>query len=296
MTSNPFKGVGTALVTPFTKTDEVDHEALKKLVERQLEGGVDMLVPCGTTGEAVTLTLSEYEDVLRSVVETVSNRVPVVAGAGSNSTDRTIKYARVAKSCEVDALLIVGPYYNKPTQEGFIRHYRAIADAVDLPIIIYNVPSRTGSNMTAETQLRIAEIDSVVATKEASGDLGQVMEIIRNKSVDFHVLSGDDSLTLPLIALGGNGVISVIANEIPDEFCEMVRAALEGYWNEARRIHYKLLDLMNANFLESNPIPVKTALAKMGLITDALRLPLTPMRQENREKLRAVLTQLDLVP
>jgi len=296
MTSNPYKGVGTALVTPFTKTGEVDHQALKKLVERQLEGGVDMLVPCGTTGEAVTLSLSEYEDVLRTVVEAVDKRIPVVAGAGSNSTDRTIKYAHAAKSCEVDSLLIVGPYYNKPTQEGFIRHYRAVADAVDLPIIIYNVPSRTGSNMAAETQLRIAELDSVVATKEASGDLGQMMEIIRNKDVDFHVLSGDDSLTLPLIALGGNGVISVIANEIPDEFCEMVRAAMGGYWNEARRIHYKLLDLMNANFLESNPIPVKTALAKMGLITDAFRLPLTPMRQENREKLRAVLTQLDLLP
>ncbi|NOY05473.1 MAG: 4-hydroxy-tetrahydrodipicolinate synthase [Chlorobi bacterium] len=296
MTSNPYKGVGTALVTPFTKTGEVDHEALKRLVKRQLDGGVDMLVPCGTTGEAVTLSLSEYEDVLRTVVEAVDKRIPVVAGAGSNSTDRTIKYARAAQSCGVDALLIVGPYYNKPTQEGFVRHYRAVADAVDLPIIIYNVPGRTGSNMTAETQLRIAELDSVVATKEASGDLGQVMEIIRNKDVSFHVLSGDDSLTLPLIALGGNGVISVIANEIPDEFCEMVRAAMEGYWNEARRIHYKLLDLMNANFLESNPIPVKTALAKMGLITDAVRLPLTSMRQENREKLRAVLTQLDLLP
>ena len=294
MKSNPFKGVGTALVTPFTSGGSVDHECMRALVERQIEGGVDMLVACGTTGEAVTLTSDEFEAVVATVVAAAGKRALVVAGVGSNATMKTIDTAKQAERAGVDGLLIVAPYYNKPTQEGLFQHYASLADAVSLPMIIYNVPGRTGVNITAETQLRIAAIESVVATKEASGNPGQIMQIIRDRPETFHVLSGDDNLTLPLIAAGAHGVISTISNEVPQEFSAMVHAALDGRLGDARILHYRLLELMEMNFIESNPIPVKSAMAMMGLLEEVYRLPMVPIDPGNKEKLRAVLQRLGL--
>ncbi len=295
MNSNMFKGVGTALVTPFTQDGAVDLSTLRMLVDRQIAGGVDMLVPCGTTGEAVTLSEAEYEAVVSTVVESAAGRVPVIAGAGSNSTARTIELALIAKSAGATALLVVGPYYNKPTQEGFIQHYKAVTEAVQHPVVLYNVPGRTGSNMTAATQLRIAALEWVVATKEASANFSQLMEIIQSRPDSFSVLSGDDNLVLAQCAVGIDGVISVISNEVPEAFCAMAHAALEGNFERARPLHYTLLELMEANFIESNPIPVKTALAMMGLIVDSFRLPLVPMGVANRDTLRAVLQRLSLL-
>jgi 4-hydroxy-tetrahydrodipicolinate synthase len=295
MTSLRFNGLGTALVTPFTDDDRIDIEAVRRLAVRQIDGGVDMLVPCGTTGEAVTLSDAEYETVLRTVVEAADGRVPVIAGAGSNSTEKTIETARVAVACGVDALLVVGPYYNKPTQEGYYQHFRTVAEAVDAPIVMYNVPGRTGGNIAAETQLRIAAIDNVVAVKEASGILSQQYQVLRGRPEGFAVLSGDDNLVLPQIAAGLDGVISVVANETPDEFARMVHLAMDGDFDSARSIHYRLLDLLEGNFIESSPIPVKCAMRMMGLCGDRVRLPLVPIQPENRERLRRILVALDLV-
>lgn len=289
--NNPFKGVGTALVTPFHQDGSVDYDTLKRLVHFQIESGVDMLIPCGTTGEAVTLSDGEYEMVVGTVVDAASKRVLVIAGAGSNSTSKTVQTAALAKQCGVDGMLVVGPYYNKPTQEGFYQHFKAVHDASQLPMIIYNVPGRTSSNIDAATQVRIAALEYVVATKEASGNFSQVMNILNTKPESFYVLSGDDNITLPLIALGAQGVISVISNELPKEFSTMVHAALRGEWEAARSIHYHILPLMEANFIESNPIPVKAALAKMGMIEEAYRLPLVPMNAVNKEKLYQAMKQ-----
>lgn len=291
VTSNPFKGLGTALVTPFTREGAVDEEALTRLVKRQVEGGVDMLIPCGTTGEAVTLTDEEYVRVVGIVVRQAAKKSLVVAGAGSNSTARTIHHAMLAKQCGADGVLVVGPYYNKPSQEGFYQHFRAVTEAVRIPTIMYNVPGRTSSNIDAATQVRIAELEYVVAVKEASGNLSQIMQILLHKPAGFHLLSGDDNLTLPLIAIGAEGVVSVIANELPGEFANMVHAALAGDWPTARRIHYALLPLMEANFIESNPIPVKAALAVMGTIEEAYRLPLVPMSPANKDRLIRAMKQ-----
>lgn len=295
MKSLRLNGLGTALVTPFTDDDRVDVDAVRRLAQRQIDGGVDMLVPCGTTGEAVTLREEEYELVLRTVVDAAAGRVPVIAGAGSNATGKTIETARLAVSCGVDALLVVGPYYNKPTQEGYYQHFRAVAAAVDAPIVMYNVPGRTGGNIAADTQLRIADIDNVVAVKEASGNLSQQYQVLRGRPEGFAVLSGDDNLVLPQIAAGLDGVISVVSNEVPDAFSRMVHLAMDGDFDSAREIHYHLLDLLEGNFMESSPIPVKTAMAMMGLCGDRVRLPLVPIQQENREKLRRILVALDLV-
>jgi len=296
MTTKQFSGVGTALVTPFQKGGALDLSRMKTLVERQVENGIDMLIPCGTTGEAVTLSNDEYERVIATVVEISAGRKTVIAGAGSNSTERTIQTARIAQACGADALLVVGPYYNKPTAEGFYQHFKAVAEAIPLPIVMYNVPGRTGSNISAETQLRIAQIENVVAVKEASANFSQVMHIIENKPDDFAVLSGDDNLALAQISLGMDGVISVVSNEIPKEFSDLVHAALDGRFDKAREAQYHLLALMEINFIESNPIPVKAAMAMMGLIEEVYRLPLVPMTEEKKEKLREVLVSLALLP
>lgn len=290
-----FRGVGTALVTPFTGDGSVDTAALRRLLERQIAGGVDMLIPCGTTGEAATLSAVEYESVVGITVDTVAGRVPVIAGASSNDTRRCIETARIAQRCGADAVLVVGPYYNKPTQEGFFQHFKAVAEAVPLPMVIYNVPGRTGSNITAGTQVRIAGIDGVVATKEASGNISQIMRILERRPSGFSVLSGDDAVTLPLIAAGADGVISVVSNEVPDRFSAMVHAAMNGDFASARAAHYALLDLMEINFIESSPIPVKAAMAMMGLIEEVYRLPLVPPSDASRNALRGVLSGMGLL-
>ncbi|MDO8576871.1 MAG: 4-hydroxy-tetrahydrodipicolinate synthase [Candidatus Daviesbacteria bacterium] len=291
-----FSGAITAIVTPFLPTGEVDLEALKKLVEFQIKSGINAIVPCGSTGEVATLSDEEKGLVIRTVVEQVGKKVPVIAGAGSNDTAKAVSLSRIAKEAGADALLHVTPYYNKPTPKGLVAHFKAIANSCDLPIILYNVPGRTGSNVTAETTLRIAkEVPSVVGVKEASGNINQIMEIIKGASKNFSVLSGDDSMTYPLMALGGDGIISVAANEIPKEMSALTRAVAESNWEKAKKLHYEWLDLMNINFIETNPQPVKTALAMMGKIKEIFRLPLVSMDEKNREKLKAVLSLHKLI-
>jgi len=295
-TSKKFRGTATALVTPFKADGTLDEKALRKLVGFQIAGGVEALVPVGTTGENPTLSQEEQLRVIGIVLDEADGKARVFAGAGSNSTAEAIQKARAAKGAGADAALVVGPYYNKPTQEGYFQHFRAIAEGADLPIIVYNVPGRTGGNIEAQTTLRMAEeIPSVVMVKEASGNMAQIMEIARNKPAHFSLLSGDDAFTLPLMALGGDGCISVVANEVPKEFSGMVRACLRGKWDRALEVHNTLLPLMNANFIESNPIPVKTALAMMGMIQESFRLPMVPLSQKNRDKLKGVLDELHLL-
>jgi 4-hydroxy-tetrahydrodipicolinate synthase len=250
----------------------------------------------GTTGENPTLSQAEQAHVIETVIDQARGRVMVFAGAGSNNTREAVERTKFARSAGADAALIVGPYYNRPTQEGYFQHYMAIAEAVDIPIIVYNVPGRTGGNIEARTVLRMAEeIRNVVMVKEASGNMAQIMEIARHKPKEFSLISGDDAFTLPLMSVGGDGCISVVANEVPHEFSEMVRLCLAGRWDRALQLHNRLLDLMNINFVESNPIPVKTALAMMGKIEEEFRLPLVPIGEKNREKLAAVLRNLNLV-
>lgn len=295
MTKKRFQGTGTALVTPFKRDGSVDEPALRRFVEFQINYGIDMLLPCGTTGEGATLDAAETEHVVSIVIEQAKGRVPVIVGAGSNSTAKAIQQTKSAKRLGADGVLSVGPYYNKPTQQGFYEHFKAIAEAEDLPIIVYNVPGRTSSNIEAKTMLRLAEITNIVAVKEASGNLGQIMDIIRDRPADFRVLSGDDAIALPVVAMGGDGVISVVSNETPGMMREIIDAGLAGDFNRARELHYKLLPLMNANFLESNPIPVKAALAMMGLIEENYRLPLVTITPANREKLQRIVEQLGLL-
>jgi 4-hydroxy-tetrahydrodipicolinate synthase len=291
-------GCGTALVTPFTATGAVDEARYRALVERQVAGGVRLLVPCGTTGEAATLTSAEFERVVALTVETARGRATVLAGAGSNATAATIERARAARAAGADALLIVAPYYNKPTQAGLTAHFRAVAQAMrDVPVVLYNVPGRTGSNIAAATTVALArEVENIVGVKEASGDLTQIMAVLRDRPAGFRVLSGDDALTLPLVALGADGIISVASNEVPELMARLTQCALRGEWDAARELHYRLLPLMEANFLESNPGPVKAALALMGLLDEQLRLPLVPVQEQTRARLRAVLGALGLVP
>ena len=290
-----WRGTFTAIVTPFKRDGSLDEAALRTLVDRQIEGGVDGIVPCGTTGESVTMSTAERIRVIEIVQEQSNDRVRVLAGAGGNSTAAVVTLAKQIDRVSVDGILIVVPYYNKPTQEGLYQHFATVADAVAAPVVMYNVPGRTSANMTAETALRLAEHGNIVGTKEASGALTQVMEIIRGAPAGFSILSGDDNLAVPIIALGGHGVVSVVSNEAPAMMSEMVRSALEGKMTEARELHYKLLGLMNVNFIETNPIPVKAALAMMGLIEEQYRLPLVPMAEANREKLHLELMKLDLV-
>jgi 4-hydroxy-tetrahydrodipicolinate synthase len=291
------RGCGTALVTPFTTAGAVDEPRYRALVERQLAGGVTLLVPCGTTGEAATLAPDEQERLIRLTVELARGRARVIAGVGTNATATTIERARAAYRGGADAVLVVAPFYNKPTQAGLLAHFRAVAEAVgDLPLVLYNVPGRTASNITAATTLALArERENIVATKEASGDFSQIMAVLRERPPHFRVLSGDDAVTLPLIALGADGIISVVSNEAPDLMAELTRLALAGRWEAARECHYRLLPLMEANFLESNPGPVKAALALMGLIDEQFRLPLVPVQDQTRARLRVLLAELGLV-
>jgi 4-hydroxy-tetrahydrodipicolinate synthase len=291
-----FQGTATAIVTPFKKDGSLDEGALKRFIEFQIKGGVEALVPVGTTGENPTLSREEQEHIINITIEQANGRVKIFAGAGSNNTVEVIEKAKFAKRAGADAALVVGPYYNKPTQTGYFAHFSAIANAVDIPLIIYNVPGRTGGNIAAETLLKMAEeIPTVAMVKEASGNLGQIMEIARNKPKNFSLLSGDDAFTLALMAIGGDGCVSVVSNEMPKDFSQLVRFCLKNKWNKAREMHYKLLPLMNVNFIESSPIPVKTALAAMGLIEESFRLPMVPISQNGREKLTAVLKELKLI-
>ena len=294
-TRSVFRGAGTALVTPFTKEGALDETALRRLVRRQVDEGIDFLVPCGTTGETPTLSIQEQERVVVATLDEAKGRVPVLAGAGSNDTTRAMEQARFMAGLGVAGVLSVGPYYNKPTPEGFFRHFSAVADASPVPVVIYNVPGRTGSNLDAGTLLRLAEHPNLAAVKEASGSLGQIMEILRDRPPGFGVFSGDDAFTLAMMALGAEGVVSVVSNQVPREMHDLCAAALRGDLMEARRIHFRLLDLMNLNFLESSPIPVKTSLALLGLCEESFRLPLCPPRDATREALRGALRGLGLL-
>jgi 4-hydroxy-tetrahydrodipicolinate synthase len=289
------EGVYTALVTPFAADGTLDEKALRRTVDFQIEGGVQGLVPVGTTGESPTLGGDECRRVIQIVVEQARGRVPVIAGAGSNCTSEAIEYSRDAKEVGANATLQVGPYYNKPTAQGFLLHFRAIADAVDLPLVVYNIAGRTGKNIDNPTMLELAMHRNIAAVKEASGDINQMMDLIAKKPPGFAVLSGDDNLVFPLMALGGKGVISVASNIVPDRMSAMVGSALKGDWNTARKMHYELLPLFRAIFIETNPIPVKSALAMMGMCTETYRLPMCPMAPKNRDSLAATLRELKIL-
>ncbi|RCK73083.1 MAG: 4-hydroxy-tetrahydrodipicolinate synthase [Ignavibacteriae bacterium] len=289
-----FRGTGTALVTPFKPSGEIDNVSLKRLLDFQIQKGVEAIIPAGTTGESASLSEAEQISLINLVVQHAKGKVKIIAGAGANDTSKAIKLAKLAYATGADAILSVAPYYNKPTQEGIFRHYQMIAEEV--PVIVYNVPGRTSCNIEAETTLRIAEeIPNVIGIKEASGNISQIMEILRNRPEGFGVWSGDDAITLPLIALGADGVISVVSNEIPGLFSKMVRLALSGKIEEAKKIHYKILPLMNFNFIESNPIPVKAVLAEMKMIEEVYRLPLVPLSDKHRDKMKKILRELKVV-
>jgi 4-hydroxy-tetrahydrodipicolinate synthase len=296
MAKHKFEGTITAIVTPFKKDLNIDFEKFKKLIEFQIENGVDGIVVCGSTGESATLSAKEKISLILTAIETVNGRVKVIAGTGTNNTAESIDMTTLAKEHGADGVLIVAPYYNKPTQEGLYNHYRAIADSNDIPVIIYNVPSRAVVNIHPEIQLKLAEdCPNIVATKEASGNLEQMSEIIRNAPEKFVLLSGDDALTLPIISIGGRGVVSVISNYTPKKFSEMVNYALKGKYNEARKIHYELFELMKLNFIEPNPIPVKAALSKIGLLDNYLRLPLMPITKKNSLIINKALEKVGLI-
>jgi len=291
-----FRGTGTALVTPFTTKGEVDFRSLRQLVEFQIKNGVEAILPTGTTGESVTLSEDEQAQVVAEVVEQAKGRVKIIAGAGSNSTHHAVTLAKRMLASGADGILSVGPYYNKPTQEGLYRHFAAIASEVDAPIVLYNVPGRSSCNMEAATTLRLAEeFSNIAGIKEASGSFAQIMEIIYRRPKGFGVWSGDDAITLPLMALGADGVVSVVSNEVPKQFSDMVRICLKGNFPQASRIQYKLLDLMNFNFVESSPIPVKAVLSAMGMIEEQYRLPLVRMNDKHRIKMKQILKELNLL-
>ena len=291
------RGCATALVTPFKADGAIDEDRLRALVDRQIAGGVRLLVPCGTTGESATMTEAEDQRVIAITVDVARGRARVIAGTGSNSTAAAIEYSQRARDLGADAMLQVAPWYNKPTQEGLYAHFRAIAAAIpETPIMLYNVPGRTSSNIAAPTVLRLArDCENIVAVKEASGDLTQIMGILRERPENFRVLSGDDAVTLPLIALGGEGIVSVASNEIPDLMSRMTELALDGNWTEARALHYRILPLMEVNFIESSPGPVKAAMAMMGLLEENFRLPLVPIQEQSRVRIRQVISELGLL-
>jgi 4-hydroxy-tetrahydrodipicolinate synthase len=291
------RGCATALVTPFGSDGGVDIERMSALVARQCEAGVRLLVPCGTTGESVTMSEDENRRVISATVEVAKEHgARVIAGAGSNSTAHAVSNALAAQAAGADAVLIVAPYYNKPTQEGLYQHFRTVAEAVaPLPVMLYNVPGRTSSNIAAETTLRLArDIENVAAVKEASGNLAQIMEILRRRPEGFLVLSGDDAMTFAMLALGADGLVSVASNEAPGPMSRLVDAALAGRWDEARELHYRWLPLMDVNFVESSPGPVKAAMALMGLLEENLRLPLVPVTEKTRGRVREVLAEVGL--
>jgi 4-hydroxy-tetrahydrodipicolinate synthase len=289
-----FRGSIVALVTPF-RNGRIDEDAYRKLIEFQIEGGTSAICPCGTTGESATLDFKEHKRAVDIAVNAVKKRVPIIAGAGGNSTSEAIELTRHAKDAGVDATLQVTPYYNKPSQEGLYRHFKAIADAVPLPQVLYNVPGRTGINMLPETVARLAELKEIVAVKEASGNLGQMAEIISLAGDKITLLSGDDNLTLPVLAIGGKGVVSVAANIVPADTANLVKEWEKGNIKEAKDLYYKLLPLCQAMFYETNPVPVKTSLALMGMIGDEMRLPLAPLSPVNLEKLIKALRSYGLL-
>ena len=290
-----FTGCGTAMVTPFRRDSSLDERTLRNLIQRQIDAGVDFLVPCGTTGESPTLTHEEHLRVVELTVELAKGKVPVLAGAGGYNTAEVIGLACELADVGADGILSVTPYYNKPTQEGLYQHYRAIAAAVSLPIILYSVQGRTGVNIESTTVKRLAEIENIVGIKEASGSISQMAAILNAVPENFIVLSGDDAITVPLISLGGRGVISVVSNEIPAEMAQLARLANQGDFAGARAIHRRFHALMEVNFVESNPMPVKAAMAEMGLLEAVWRLPLVPPKAENQARIRSVLTSLGLV-
>ena len=293
---NKFRGAYVAIVTPFTKDGKVDEKGLKDLIEFQVKNGTHGIVPCGTTGESATLTHEEHHRVVELTVKTVKGRVPVLAGTGSNSTSESIELTRAAKKAGADGALMITPYYNKPTQEGLYQHFKAVAEAVDIPIILYNVPSRTSVNMLPETVARCAKIKNIVGVKEATADLNQISQVIRLCPKNFAVLSGDDFTCMATVAIGGAGVISVTSNVAPKDMAAMMDAALAGDFVKARKLHYKLFPLMGAMFIETNPTPAKTALQLMGKIKNsAPRLSLYKMSEASTEKLRKVLADCGLL-
>jgi 4-hydroxy-tetrahydrodipicolinate synthase len=289
-----FTGVGTALVTPFSRSGELDEKSVRRLGRRQIDAGIHFLVPNGTTGENPTLTLEERTRIVEILVDEANGQVPILAGAGGYNTKEVVHLADEMRKAGASGLLSVTPYYNKPTPDGLVQHYRAIADSTPLPIIVYNVPGRTGVNIDVNTLVRLAAIPNVIGVKEASGNVTQVCEICKAVPSDFLVLSGDDALTLPIMAVGGRGVISVASNEIPREMAQMVDAVEQNDFAAARTIHSRIMPLMQINFVESNPVPVKAAMAAMGLLEEVYRLPVTPPRPESREKILAVLNDLKL--
>ena len=289
------RGCGTALATPFRKDGSIDDERFKSLVERQVKNGVKILIPCGTTGESATMSEEEDAHVIKMTIEVAHKlKAKVIAGTGSNNTAAAIEYTRKARELGADACLVVAPYYNKPTQEGLYAHFSEIAKSIkNFPVMLYNVPGRTASNISAETTVKLAnEFENIVAVKEASGNFSQIMEIIAKRPKNFKVFSGDDAATLPLISVGADGLVSVCANEIPKETSQMVEKALGGAWTAARKIHYKILPLMEANFIESSPAPCKFVMKEMKLLEENLRLPLVPVTEPTRKKLREVLNEL----
>jgi len=290
----PFTGVGTALITPFTRGGDVDTACVSRLAKRQVDAGVHVLVPCGTTGETPTLSVDERRQIIELVAAEAKGRALVLAGAGGYDTKEVIHMAAVAKAAGADGLLSVTPYYNKPTPEGLYQHYKAIAESTDLPIVVYNVPGRTGVNIDPATLVRLASIPNIIGVKEASGNVTQMAEICRAVPSDFIVMSGDDALTLPLMALGGHGIISVASNEVPSEMVQMVEAFERGALLESRHWHNKLLALMQINFVEANPVPVKFAMAAMGLCEEVYRLPMVSPRRAAQDKIIAVLQELGL--
>jgi 4-hydroxy-tetrahydrodipicolinate synthase len=291
----PWTGVGTALVTPFTRSGELDEQAVRRLGKRQIDAGIHFLVPCGTTGENPTLSLAERTRIVEILADESGGRAPVLAGAGGYDTRNIIRLADEMRKAGASGLLSVTPYYNKPTQEGLFQHFQAIAESTPLPIVVYNVPGRTGVNIEPATLVRLAAIPNIVGVKEASGNITQMAEICSAVPDDFIVLSGDDAITLPLMALGGRGIISVVSNEIPAEMVQMVEAAERGDFRAARAVHTRILPLMQVNFAESNPVPVKAAMHAMGLLEDVYRLPMCAPKPETREKILKVLKKLDLL-
>jgi 4-hydroxy-tetrahydrodipicolinate synthase len=290
-----FTGCGTALVTPFRQNLSLDESALRRLIRRQIDAGIDFLVPCGTTGENPTLTRTEHLRVVEITVEEANGQVPVLAGAGGYNTAEVIELAKDLESLRADGILSVTPYYNKPTQEGLYQHYKVIAAAISIPIVVYSVQGRTGVNVEPATLARLARIENIAGVKEASGNIGQIATIISQAPENFSVLSGDDAIALPVIALGGHGVISVAANEIPKEMASLIHACLDNNFGRARELQKQYLPLMEINFIESNPGPAKAAMAEMGLLEPVWRLPLVPPKLENLQKIRGVLESTGLV-
>jgi len=295
MITGSLRGSGVAIITPFSKEGLIDEKALRRLVDFQITNGTDFIIPCGTTGESATMNGDERKQVIQIVIDQAKKRVPIIAGTGTNDTAASIQYSMDAEKLGADGVLLVGPYYNKPTQEGYYQHFKTIASAISIPAILYNVPGRTSGNIEPKTILRLSEIKTIIGVKEASANFGQFMEILKNRPKDFLVLSGDDALTLPMMPLGADGVISVAANQIPKAMHEIVKYSLEGNFAKAREIHYRYLDLMNMNFVESNPIPVKYALVLMGMIEENYRLPLVPMAEGNKQKMKELLQKLGII-